>query len=154
MALLGDSLARRVKEQLRDKIDALDDISVVYTFIRIPPEQWPAVFITYGDIDGEFSSNTHNQRTYSFRVTLMYQIGHDLHDVTHERMQYGEEAVGQTVESILNQIETDYDLGNLNAEVLFVRAMDVTHDEAEFEGGYAKRAQFNVDVVTEHNVSS
>lgn len=151
---LGNSLARSIKEQIRDKIDALDDVEKVYTFVNLPLEGWPTVFVTYGNVEGEFSSNVENRRTYGYRITVLFQVGQDFQNIDDDRMQYAEEAIGQVVESILNTIDTDYELGQFNAEVLFIQALDATYGETEYSGGYAKSAEFTVNVVTEHNVSS
>lgn len=150
---LGNSLARKIKEEIRDKIDALTDVEKVYTFQKLPLDGYPTVFVLNGNIEGEFSSNSHNQRTYGYRIVILFQVGQDFQNIDDDRMQYAEEAVGQVVESILNAIETDYTLSDFNAEVLFVRALDVVYGETEYEGGYAKSAEFTANVVTEHNVT-
>lgn len=151
---LGDSLSRRIKEQIRDKIDALSDVEKVYTFMKLPLEGWPTVFVVNGNVEGEFSSNAENSRVYGYRIIVLFQVGQNFQSIDDDRMQYAEEAIGQVVESILNAIETDYTLGDFNAEVLFVRALDVSYGETEYEGGYAKSAEFSVNVYTEHDVVS
>lgn len=151
---LGDSLARRIKEEIRDKISALSDVEKVYTFMKLPLEGWPTVFVMYGNVEGEFSSNVENSRVYGYRILVLFQVGQDYQNVNDDRMQNAEEAIGQVVEKILNVIETDYTLNDFNAEVLFVRALDVVYGETEYDGGYAKSAEFTVNVYTEHNVTS
>lgn len=151
---LGDSLARRIKEQIKDKIDALTDVEKVYSYMKLPLTGWPTVFVLYGNMEGEFSSNSHNSRTYGYRIVILYQVGQDFQSANDDRMQNAEEAIGQVVEKILNAIETDYTLDDFNAEVLFVQALDCTYGETEYEGGYAKSAEFTVNVYTEHDVTS
>ena len=151
---LGESLNRDIKEQIRNKISALSDVEKVYTFMKLPLEGWPTVFVMYGNVEGEFSSNSENSRVYGYRILVLYQVGQSFQDIQDDRMQNAEEAIGQVVESILNTIETDYELSNFNSEVLFVRALDVTYGETEYDGGYAKSAEFTVNVYTEHNVTS
>lgn len=151
---LGDSLARRIKEQIRNKISALADVEKCYTFMKLPLEGWPTVFVLYGNIEGEFSSNRENSRVYGYRIVVLYQVGQDFQNVSDDRMQNAEEAIGQVVEKIVNAIETDFTLGGFDAEVLFVRALDVVYGESEYEGGYAKSAEFTVNVYTEHGVVS
>lgn len=151
---LGNSLSRQIKEEIKNRIDALTDVEKVYTFVKIPFEGWPTVFITDGNVEGEFSSNVENSRTYGYRIVVLFQIGQSIQNVDDDRMQFAEEAIGQVVESILNAVETDYELGQFNAEVLFVRALDVVYGETEYDGGYAKSAEFTVNVYTEHNISS
>ena len=151
---LGESLNRDIKEQIRNKISALSDVEKVYTFMKLPLEGWPTVFVMYGNAEGEFSSNSENSRVYGYRILVLYQVGQSFQDIQDDRMQNAEEAIGQVVESILNTIETDYELSNFNSEVLFVKALDVTYGETEYDGGYAKSAEFTVNVYTEHNVTS
>lgn len=151
---LGESLNRDIKEQIRNKISALSDVEKVYTFMKLPLEGWPTVFVMYGNVEGEFSSNSENSRVYGYRILVLYQVGQSFQDIQDDRMQNAEEAIGQVVESILNTIETDYELSNFNSEVLFVKALDVTYGETEYDGGYAKSAEFTVNVYTEHNVTS
>lgn len=151
---LGDSLNRRIKEEIRDRISALSDVEKVYTFMKLPLEGWPTVFVMYGNVEGEFSSNVENSRVYGYRILVLFQVGQDYQNVNDDRMQNAEEAIGQVVEKILNVIETDYTLNDFNAEVLFVRALDVVYGETEYDGGYAKSAEFTVNVYTEHNVTS
>lgn len=151
---LGNSLAREIKEQIRDKISALTDVEKCYTFMKLPLEGWPTVFVMYGNIEGEFSSNAENSRVYSYRIVVLYQVGQDFQNVDDDRMQNAEEAIGQVVEKILNAIETDFELDRFNAEVLFVRALDVIYGETEYEGGYAKSAEFTAQVYTEHNITT
>jgi hypothetical protein len=151
---LGNSLAREIKEQIRDKISALSDVQKCYTFMKLPLEGWPTVFVLYGNIEGEFSSNRENSRVYGYRIIVLYQVGQDFQSVNDDRMQNAEEAIGQVVEQILNSIETDFTLDGFNSEVLFVNALDVTYGETEYEGGYAKSAEFTCNVYTEHGVVS
>lgn len=139
---------------IRDKISALTDVEKCYTFMKLPLEGWPTVFVMYGNVEGEFSSNVENSRVYGYRIVVLYQVGQSFQSIVDDRMQNAEEAIGQVVESILNTIETDFTLSEFNAEVLFVRALDVIYGETEYDGGYAKSAEFNVNVYTEHNVSS
>lgn len=151
---LGNSLSREIKEQIRDKISALTDVQKCYTFMKLPLEGWPTVFVLNGNIEGEFSSNSHNSRVYGYRIVVLYQVGQNFQNVNDDRMQNAEEAIGQVVENILNAIETDYTLNDFNAEVLYVNALDMTFGETEYEGGYAKSAEFTANVYTEHNVTS
>lgn len=151
---LGNSLARQIKQHIVNKIDALSDVEKVYSFVKIPFEGWPTVFVTDGNIEGEFSSNVENSRTYGYRIVVLFQVGQSMQNVNDDRMQFAEEAIGQVVESIVNAIETDYELGQFNAEVLFVKALDVIYGETDYDGGYAKSAEFTANVYTEHNISS
>src|SRR3990167_7992696 len=105
---LGTSLARAIKEQIRNKISALTDVEKCYTFMKLPLEGWPTVFVMYGNVEGEFSSNVENSRVYGYRITVLYQVGQSFQNIDDNRMQHAEEAIGQVVESILNAVETDF----------------------------------------------
>lgn len=149
---LGNSLNRRIKEQLRDKIGACASVAKVYTFDKLPIEQWPAVIIKYGTMDGEFVTTAENRRTYAYSVKVLFQIGKSLAEVADDRLQFAEEAVGQVVEEIMNVTDTNYELGQFNANVLYVRAVDVVYLEYSYEGGYAKGAELTIQVITDYDV--
>ena len=78
---LGESLARDIKEQIRNKISALSDVEKVYTFMKLPLEGWPTVFVMYGNAEGEFSSNSENSRVYGYRILVLYQVGQSFQDI-------------------------------------------------------------------------
>lgn len=141
---LGTSLARTIKERIRDKIDALESVAKVYTFDKFPLEQFPTVIVKYGSMEGEYWSTSENRRNYSYDITVLFQIGSDVNNVDSDRLQYAEEAIGQVVEEIINALDSDYELGQFNADVTHLSALDVTYTEFEYEGGYAKGANITV----------
>lgn len=151
---LGTSLQRSIKNQIIDKIDALSSVEKVYSFEKLNLEGFPAVIVIAGSMEGVFWSTEENQRTYSFRIVILYQIGSNVENINDDRMQNAEEAIGETVEQIMNAIDTDYELGQFNTDVLFVEAMNVFYGFAQYEGGYAKSAELTARVVTDYQVSS
>lgn len=148
MATLPQSLARNVKEQIRDKISALANVTKVYTFDHLPLEGSPAVFIKYGTMEGEFWSTAENMRIYAYNIKVLIQIGNTPNDVSNDRLQQAEEELAVTVEDIINALDTDYELGQFNADVVYLDALDVIYGEYSYEGGYAKGAELTVRVHT------
>lgn len=151
-ATLGNSLNRRIKEQIRDRISACASVAVVYTYDKLPFKEWPAVFLKYTSMDGEFVTTAENRRTYSYSVKVLVPIGKSFADVADDRLQFAEEAVGQVVEEIMNTLDTNFELGQFNANVLYVRALDVLYTEYSYEGGYAKGAELTIQVATDYDV--
>lgn len=149
---LGDSLNKRIKDQLMDKIGAQASVAKVYGFDRLPIDQFPAVFIKYASMDGEFATTAENRRTYAYSAKILVPIGKDLNNVADNRLQWAEEAVGQVVEEIINALDTDFELGQFNANVLYTKALDVLYSEYSYEGGYAKGAELTIQVVTDYDV--
>lgn len=149
---LGDSLNRRVKEQIIKKVDACASIAKVYGFDKLPITQWPVAFIKYGSMDGEFATTSENRRIYSYSCKVLIPIGKTPNEVTDDRLQFAEEALGQVVEEIINTLDTNFELGQFNANVLYTKALDVLYTEYEYEGGYAKGAELTIQVVTDYDV--
>lgn len=151
---LGDSLNRRIKQQLINKIGACASVAKVYGFDRFPLEQWPAVIVKYTGIDGEFATTSENQRRYGYSVKILVPIGKDMNEVTDDRLQFAEEAVGQVVEEIMNTVDHNFELNQFDADVHFVNAVDSIFTEYQYEGGYAHGAEMTIVVSTYFNTSS
>lgn len=152
MSTLPNSLNRKIKEQIRDKISALSNVSKVYTFDRIPLEASPTVIVKYGNMEGEFWTTSENMRIYSYNIKVLVQIGNTPNDVTNDRLQQAEEEVAVTVEDIINVLDSNYELNQFNADVLFLDAVDMLQQEYQYEGGYAKGAELTVRVHTVFDV--
>lgn len=143
---MADSIL--VKQQLIEKINALDSVEVVYPAEKVNPSGWPAVFVTSSDMEGEFSSNTENSRIYAFNVTILFPEGLDfVPDSQKERLDYAEGVVSQVIDDIINAVDTDYELSG--SPVLFVNAADCTWGTYQYEGGVAKAANITLRVYTE-----
>lgn len=148
---LGDSLSRRIKEQIMSKIGACASVAKVYGYDHLPLDQFPAVMIKNGSMLGEFATTSENRRIYSYSTKILVPIGKDLNNVADERLQWAEEAVGQVVEEIINTLDTNFELGQFNANVLYIKALDVLYSEYSYEGGYAKGAELTLEVVTDYD---
>lgn len=152
MSTLGDSLNRRIKEQLIDKIDTCASVAKVYGFDKIPLEQYPAVIVKYGSMEGEFVTTSENRRVYAYLTKVIVPMGKDVNNLTDDRVEFAEEAVGQVVEEIMNIVDSNFELGQFNAQVLYVRAVDVVYNEYSYPGGYAYGAELTIQVVTDYSV--
>ena len=149
---LGDSLNKRIKHQLITKISARPSVAKCYGYEKLPITEYPAVFVKYGSMDGEFATTAENRRIYGYSVKIIVPTGKTLAEVTDDRLQWAEEAVGQVVEEIMNAIDTDFELGQFNADVLYVRAIDVLYTDYSYEGGFASGAELTIQVVTDYTV--
>lgn len=149
---LGDSLNRSIKEELMNRIGACASVAKVYGFDKFPIEQYPMVIVKYGSMEGQFANVAENRRTYSYQTKILIPMGKDLNDVADDRLQWVEEALGQVVEEIINTLDTNFELGQFNRNVLYTQALDVFYSEYEYEGGYAKGAELTIQVVTDYTV--
>lgn len=146
------SASQDIKYQIIDKIDALSSVEVVYPAEKLNPSGFPAVFVTANREEGEFSSNAENSRVYEYRCLVIFPVGQDfVPDSQRERMDYAEMVVADTVDEIINAVDTDYELDG--TPVLFVNAADIEWDYVGFEGGVARAATVILRVYTEKVVA-
>lgn len=145
------SASSRIKYQLIKAISANSSAAKVYGFEKLPLTQFPAVIVKTANLEGEFWTNATNMRVYSYRVTILYQVGNTPSDVTEDRMQFAEDAVSQVVDEIINVLDSDYELGQYQL-VRFIEAADGVYQPYEYEGGYAMGAELTIRVHTEYTV--
>lgn len=144
-----------IKQQIISKIDNLESVQKVYPAEVPNPDGWPAVFVTAADLEGEFSSNAENSRTYAYNVVILLPEGQDYPTSSqYERLDYTEKVVGEVVDEIINAVDTDFELDSLpnDTTVLFVNAADCQWGKYPYEGGVAKAAQVTLRVYTEVTV--
>lgn len=143
------SVSTTIKQQLISKIQSCPSVQVVYGHEEVNPTGWPAVMLTAGDMQGEFSSNTENSRVYAFNALIMMTVGQDFSGMPKEtnRMDYAEQIVASVVDEIIDAVDTDFELdGN---PVLFTNAADVQWAYTAGEFGEARSAQLSLRVYTE-----
>lgn len=148
---LPQSLARKIKEQMRDMIGALPNVSKVYTFDRLPLEASPTVIIKYGTVEGEFWSTAEDMRIYAYNIKVLVPMTYppnDPSEAANTELQQAEEELAVTVEDVLNVLDTNYELSQFNADVVYLDAVDGIYGEYSYEGGYAKGAELTVRVHT------
>lgn len=150
------SAMAEIKKQIINKIESLDSVGIVYPAEQPNPTQWPAVFVTAMDAQGEFSSNAENSRIYSYDVLVLFPEGQDfIPESEANRLDYSERLVGSVVDEIINAVDTDFELDNSlpnNTTVLYTEAADCLWGRYEYEGGIAKAAQVTLRVYTEVTV--
>jgi len=151
------SVMTELKNQVIGKIEALDSVQKVYPAEELNPTGWPAVFVTITDMEGEFSSTAENSRVYSYDVLVLFPEGQDfVPEEDNDRDDYAEQVVGGVVDSIINAIDTDFELDSLptDTNVLFVNAADCLWGKYETEVGICKAAQVTLRIYTETTVTS
>lgn len=147
------SVSTEIKNQLIAKIQSCDTVQKVYGHEEINPSGWPAVMVTLGDMDGEFSSNTENSRIYAFRVQIMFPIGQDYVGPNEvNRLEYAEQVIAEVIDEIINAVDTDFELDG--TPVLYVNAADVTWSYVTYEGGESRAATLSLRVYTEKNINA
>ncbi len=137
-----------IKDQIIEKIEALESVQKVYPAQNLNPEGFPAVFVTSTNMEGEFSSNAENSRVYAYAVTVLFPEGKDLVPASErDRLDYAERVVSEVIDEIINAVDTDYELSS--SPVLFVNAADCEWGSYQTEGGVAKAANITLRVYTE-----
>jgi len=143
------SVSTTIKSQLISKVQSCTSVQVVYGHEEPNPSGWPAVMVTSGDMQGEFSSNTENSRVYAFNLLIMMSIGQDFSGMPPgtNRMEYAEQIVATVVDEIIDAVDTDFELDG--TPVLFVNAADVQWAYTAGEFGEVRSASLSLRVYTE-----
>lgn len=142
------SVSITIKQQLISKIQSCPSVQTVYGYEEINPSGFPAVFITAGDLEGEFSSTAENSRIYGYNCLIIFPIGQDFIPPNQmDRLQYAEETVATVVDEIINAIDTDFELDG--SPVLYTNAVDNTWSYVSYEGGEARGSTLTIRVYTE-----
>ena len=150
---LPTSLQRTIKEKIRDRVSALPSVYKAYTFEKFPFDGFPTVTINNGDVEGEFWSTAENRRIYGYRIRIWFQVGQTPSDASDDRMQNAEEVVAKVAEEIMNALDSDFELGQYNADVLYLDAVDMINlDYTLEEGGFGKVTELTVRVHTDYSV--
>lgn len=145
------SVSTELKLRLKQKIEALESVQVVYGHEEINPSGFPAVMLTAGDMDGEFSSNAENSRVYSFKCMIMFPISQDFPTNTNmTREEYAEQVIATVIDEIVNTMDTDFELTGTTA--LYMNAADCTWYYTKYENGEARAADITLRIYTELNV--
>ena len=147
------SVSTDIKNHIKANAQSLTTVQAVYGHEELNPSGFPAVMITAGDMDGEFSSNAENSRIYSFRVLILFPIGQD-YPVPPQtnRMEYAEQVIAEVIDGLINISDTDFELTGSDPTVLYVNAADVAWSYVTYEGGEARGAELTLRVYTEKTV--
>lgn len=137
-----------IKNQIKAKIQTCSSVQQIYGYEEVNPSGWPAVMLTPGDMQGEFSSNTENSRVYAYRVLILFPLGQDMESPkTLNRLEYAENTIATVIDDIINVIDDNFVLDG--TPVLFVNAADVQWGYYPIEGGEARGAEISLRVYTE-----
>ena len=147
------SVSTTIKNNIIGNIQSCPSVQVVYGHEEINPSGWPAVMVTAGDMDGNFSSNAENSRIYAYRILILFPIGADFpQTVNTNRMEYAEQVIATVIDEMINVFDTDFELAGSNPTVLFVEAADVSWQYTNYEGGEARSAELTLRIYTELTV--
>lgn len=135
-----------IKKEIINKLSALSDFNKVYSYEKLNPTGFPAVFVTSTGVDNEFFTNAENKRVYGYRVLILMQGGQGLvGDAQDDVMDKAEQAVQDLTDRAIDAIDSDYTLGGY-AEVIYVEAAVGDLGYIEFEGGWARSAEIILKV--------
>jgi len=130
-----------IKKEIINKLSALPDFNKVYSFEKLNPTGFPAVFVTATGVDNEFFTNAENQRVYGYRVLILMQGGQGLvGDAPDNVMDTAEKAIQDLTDRAIDAIDSDYTLSGA-VEVVFVEAAIGNFGYVEYEGGWARSAE-------------
>lgn len=148
------SVSKRIKLQLKKKLEALDSVQKVYTYPAADIDGFPAAMIMSGDLDGEFSSNAENSRLFAYALTICFPVGQEYTQgqTDGERLEYAEDVINRVIDDIINTMDTDFELPDSDPSVLYMEAADAIWGTYEYEGGIAKAAVITLKVYTEVTV--
>lgn len=147
------SVSTDIKNHIKANIQACPSVQTVYGHEELNPSGFPAVMVTAGDMDGEFSSNAENSRVYAFRVLILFPVGQDYPiNNSMNRMEYAEQVIATVIDEIINKSDQDFELDGSDATVLYVNAADVTWSYVGYEGGEARSAELSLRVYTEKTI--
>lgn len=147
------SVSTTIKKALMAKIAAQSSVQATYGHEELNPSGNPAVMVTAGDMEGEFTSDAENSRIYAFRIFIIFQVGQDYSGPSEtNRMEYAEQVIATVIDDIINVMDLDYDLTDTNPPVLYMEAADVTWGYVNIEGGEARTAELFIRAYTEKRV--
>jgi hypothetical protein len=128
-------------------------VQQVYGHEEMNPSGFPAVMVTAGDMQGEFSSNVQNSRVYAFKIEIFVPISQDPPSgITIDRLEYAEQVVATVIDEMINVFDTDFMLTGSDVTVLFVNAADVQWAYTDLESGATRSAQLTLSVYTEKTI--
>lgn len=147
------SVSTDIKNCVIANVQKCESVQQVYGHEELNPSGFPAVMVTAGDMQGEFSSNAENSRTYSFKVQIFFPVGQDPpKDISMNRLEYAEQVVATVIDELINISDTDFELAGSDATVLYVNAADVQWAYTSMENGENRSAELTLKVYTEKTV--
>lgn len=140
-----------LKTVLKNRIGALSSVGVVYGYEETHVRQFPAVYITPADLEGEFVTTTENRRQIGFRVTVFFPTGQNVpKDSSEKPVEYAERVVSQVMDDIIEDLdETSYtasfaSLSDSKDQFLFFSAADAEWGFVDYEGGKGRAIQITL----------
>lgn len=141
-----------IRQQLYDKIVALDKIQEVNDYSKTGFEGFPAVNITYVGNDSSFWSVASNQRGYNFVIRVYFPLNSQAElGAYNNSKQLAEKTIADAIDDILDALDTDISLG---ATVEFMRAAPSSMGVVEIGEGEALAGDINIQAVCLINTRS
>jgi hypothetical protein len=137
------SAIKNIKKELVKKLSAVSSVNKVYDFEKMPPDGFPAAFITFQGSDNEFFTNAENKRVHTYRVLVLAQIGQDRTAV--DQVDQAEQTIQDVVGDILDAFDSDITLGDY-IQVVYLEAAVGESGYVEYEGGWARSAEIMLKV--------
>lgn len=140
------SAIRDIKQQIITKLSALPDFNKVYSYERLNPEGFPAVFVTFQGTENEFFTNAENKRIYVYRILILLQLGSlPLGDVAASILEEAEQASQDLVQEAIDAVDSDYTFGDYG-QLVFTEAAIGEPGYVEWEGGVARSAEVTLKI--------
>lgn len=150
------SVVSDIRQVLINRIGALSSVQKVYGFEHPHPTGYPAVFITSDTMEGEFTSNVENRRTFTFNVVVIYPTGQNLpKNGSKDPVAEAEDTIYEVFDEITTNIDQNAfnsafaDIGDDDSTYLFTEASDAEWGFYTTEGGKARALKIPLRVVVD-----
>lgn len=137
------SAIKNIKKGIITNISAISSINKVYGYEKLNVDGFPAVCVTFLGTDNNFHTNAENERTYSYRLLVLAQIGQDVG--SSNIVEEAEEIIQDVTGDILDTMDSDITLDE-NSQVIYVEAAVGEPGYVEYEGGIARSSEIIIKV--------
>lgn len=137
------SAIKQIKQEIVNKLSAVDSLNKVYNFEKMNPDGFPAAFVTFTGSDNEFFTNAENKRVYSYRVLVLAQIGQNRD--TPDQVDKAEQVIQDVLGDVLDAFDSDITLRD-NVQVIYSEAAIGESGYMEYEGGWARSAEITLKI--------
>lgn len=148
------SVVSDIRQVLLNRVGALSSVQKVYPYEHPHPDGYPAVFISSDSMEGDFTSNVENRRTFVFNVVVIYPTGQNLpKDNSKDPVQQAEDAIYEVFDQITTDLDQNAfsssfaDIGDDDSTYLFCEASDAEWGFYNTEAGKARALKIPLRVV-------
>lgn len=101
-----------IKTAITSHITAISGVQNVYGYEKGELAGYPSAVITCESVESNYLTNIENERKYTFKVKLLQEMDTDAGGAEN-----ADQIIEGLVDSLLEEFETDYDLGGLCSRV-------------------------------------